>query len=217
MKKILKIAAIVIAAVLVIGGGVVCYYWRQATALPEWYTEELALQEELPFVEDATDVPAPQWEDMVVEDEEAEDEPAAAPKQQKVLRGFHRRGRKTKSAKAVRASRATYRSGKLEAGVVLDLSRIPRDDLSEHDRNLLERATKNFPGIAKRDVYVGVEDHPVTVDGVLQLGNEPKIRIGKLQYSLPSAAGRLGMSPAKLRSELNRELNRMRLTDPTRE
>ena len=52
---------------------------------------------------------------------------------------------------------------------------------------------------------------------MLQLGPDPKIRIGKLRYSLPSAAGRLGMSPAKLRNELNRELHRMRLTDPSRE
>jgi hypothetical protein len=220
MKWILKIAAAVIGAVLLVGGGVVCWYYRQATALPEWYAEEVARQEERTLEEEHTDLPDPQWEDAVVldEPEEAEEEddddaPEAAPRTQKVLRGFHRRG-KGKSTKAVRASRATYRGGKLEAGVVLDLSQIPRDNLSEHDRDLLERAATNFPGIAKRNVYVGIEDHPVAVDGVLQLGSEPTIRIGRLRYSLPTAAGRLGMAPATLRAELDRELRRLHLTDP---
>ena len=116
----------------------------------------------------------------------------------------------------MRASRAVLDGDELEAGVVLDLSKVPRDKLVERDKKLYERAVKNFPGITKRDVYVGIEDEPVAKDGVLQLGPDPKVRIGNLRYSLDDAAQRLGMSPTDLRRELDRELERLGFTDPDR-
>lgn len=131
-----------------------------------------------------------------------------------VLRGFHRRKRNSKKS-AVKASRAVLEDGKLEAGVILDLSRVPKDDLNARDRDLYRKAVEGFPGITRRDVYVGIEDRPVTRDGVLQLGPNPQIRVGNLRYSLDKAAGKLGMSPAQLRREFDRELRRMKLEDPT--
>jgi hypothetical protein len=63
-------------------------------------------------------------------------------------------------------------------------------------------------------VYVGIEDTPVVRDGVLQLGDAPKLRVGRLRYDLDSAAEKLGMSAADLRREFDRELRRMRVTPP---
>ncbi len=137
------------------------------------------------------------------------------------LRGFHRRrakgnkgGKSAQRAKAVKASRAVYEDGELELGVVVDLSDFPKDKLSEKDRRRYDRAIANFPGLTKRDVWVGVEDKPVTVDGYLQLGPDAQVRVGKLRYSLSGAAKRLGMKPSQLRAELNRELRRLGLVDP---
>jgi hypothetical protein len=212
------------------------YYFRQATALPEWYDEEAAALE----VSETEGAPA-QWVALDEQgeeiedawpDEEAQDDPVAAeapegapapvaePKKRPrkkakkhELRGFHRRSGKN-SKGVVRASRAVIEGDKLEAGVILDLSKLPKDDLVERDRKLYERAVSNFPGLTRRNVYVGIEDRPATEDGMLRLGDAPRVRIGNLHYSLPSAARKLGMTPAELRTELDRELRRMKLEDP---
>lgn len=119
-----------------------------------------------------------------------------------------------KKAQAVRASRAVYEDGHLEVGVILDLSDFPADKLNDKDRARYERAVKNFPGLTNRDVWVGVEDDAVIVDGYLQLGADAKVRVGKLTYSLAGAAKRLGMKPEQLLREVNRELRRAGFVDP---
>ena len=63
-------------------------------------------------------------------------------------------------------------------------------------------------------MWVGVEDRPISVGGYLQLSPEAEVRVGKLTYSLASAAERLGMSPVELRLELNRSLRRLGFVDP---
>ncbi|MEM6992772.1 MAG: hypothetical protein AAF721_19815 [Myxococcota bacterium] len=136
------------------------------------------------------------------------------------LRGFHRRagkrrkGGKSQPVKGVKASRAVYEDGELEMGVIVDLANFPKEKLSERDRARFDRAIRNFPALSQRNVWVGVEDRPVTVDGYLQLGADAQVRVGKLRYSLSGAASRLGMKPAQLRAELNRELRRLGLVDP---
>ena len=129
------------------------------------------------------------------------------------LRGFHRNA-KGKANPAVRASRAVYEDGQLEIGVILDLQRLPKDQLKARERARYERAVERFPGIMQRDVWVGVEDEPLSVAGYLALSPEAEVRVGKLRYSLDGAARRLGMTPIELRLELNRALRRLGFVDP---
>jgi hypothetical protein len=113
------------------------------------------------------------------------------------------------------AGEASCEDGRFQAGVVVDLSRIPKDKLVARDRELYDRAVDQFPGITKRDVYIGIEDRPVSADGVLQLGPAPEVRVGNLRYPLDTAARKIGMSPAELRRELDLELHRLGFVDPT--
>ena len=238
----LKKVAIALGVVLLLGIGTMAWLWRQATALPDWYTQEPAAEPELSTAElvDEDSPAPPQWiaqdqqgnalddvEPIPLVREDRQSAPGAPPKPAKatkkkakrhVIRGFHRRGGKRKKhssqPNAVKASRAVYDNGELELGVIVDLSNFPKDKLSERDRRRYDRAIASFPGLTKRDVWVGVEDTPITVDGFLQLGPDAQVRIGKLRYSLSGAAKRLGMKPSQLRAELNRELRRMGLVDP---
>ncbi|MCA9707999.1 MAG: hypothetical protein KDK70_19255 [Myxococcales bacterium] len=133
------------------------------------------------------------------------------------LRGFHvRTGKdgKPQRSPAVRASRAVYEDGRLEVGLILDLSRLPKDELRPRSRERYERAVTNFPGLTKRDVWVGVEDEPISVEGYLQLSPGAEVRVGKLTYSLATAAKRMGMTELEMRMEINRELRRLGFTDP---
>lgn len=189
---------IAVAVLVLIAGAVAAYLWHQATALPEWYEEGssggAAASE--PVVDDG-------W----VETKEGDG---------KQMRNFHMRTRKIKPAlrKAIKGSRATVKDGKVEAGLVANVGDVPEQELSENDRTFLKKATDAFPSLKERDVYIGVEGDTVIKDGKVQLGDNSKVRIGNLTYSLPDAAARLGMNEAKLRAELNAELAKMGVGAP---
>lgn len=235
---VLKKIAIGVAIVAVIGLGIVAWFWHQATALPDWYVQEDGQQSPLQpndpedpprwVAVDPEGKPLKEYEPIPLEVQDAPEADAKAPPAPKAtkgrakgkrheIRGFHRRavpGEDGKQVQAVKASRATYEDGELELGMIVDLSRFPKDKLNDADRRRLDKAVKNFPALTKRDVWVGVEDHPLNVDGYLQLGPHAQVRVGKLRYSLASAATKVGMTPAQLRTELNRELRRLGLVDP---
>lgn len=140
--------------------------------------------------------------------------PRTGPKPERYeLRGFHQQGVR-KPSPAVRASRAVYEGGRLEIGVILDLERLPVDKLKPRERARYERAVESFPGVMDRDVWVGVEDEPISVGGYLALSPDAEVRVGKLKYSLADAAKRMGMTPVEMRMELNRELRRLGFVDP---
>ena len=64
------------------------------------------------------------------------------------------------------------------------------------------------------DIHHTGHGNAISVGGYLQLSPEAEVRVGKLTYSLASAAERLGMSPVELRLELNRSLRRLGFVDP---
>lgn len=194
----LRKIAIALGLLLLIAIGVIVYLWKQATALPDWYTAE----------------PAPAAAgDAAVADAPAGWAPTADGKGQEV-RNFHTRSKKLRPGvrKAIKASRATYEGGKLEAGMVADLREIPPGDLSSQESSFLQKARDAFPGLADREVYIGIEGEPVIDGGVMKVGPKTRLRIGDLSYSLSDAAGKLGINQAQLEKELNAELARMGAT-----
>lgn len=228
----LKKVAIALGIVLVIGAVVVFVLYRQVTALPEWVEDEVAEQEAMdpdaPVVWEAEgegEEPLPPEVAEALPPEppvppaagEAVAAPPRTPAEKKakryVLKGFHRRG-KGAGKKAVRASKAVLEDGRLEAGVVLDLSRIEDAKMSQSDRGLYEGALEAFPPLRKKNVYVGVETRPVRKDGVLQLGKKAKLRVGNVRYDLGAAARKLGMSEAGLRKALNQNLRSLGFKAP---
>ncbi len=207
MLKKLLLALLVL---LLIAGGVIIWFWTQATALPEWYEpdQEVAVAEQ-PEEAGATRPAATkgsslQWKATKEGGDEAVE-----------LRGFHRKAPiKGKARKAIRASRAVRTKDKLEAGVVVDTSKISKDELSKRDNDTLTRALQSFPGLTERDVYIGVEDTPINKNGVLQLSPKARLRVGNLTYSMHDAAKRLGIPESKLRDDLNKQLLKMNVQDP---
>jgi hypothetical protein len=224
---VLKKIAIASVAALIIVVAIGVHLWREATALPDWYTEADAASLAEYAADEPEDAAPVAWvpDARPPEAPPELDNPSLAPAQgtrtqrsagRHELRGFHRRAKKGDGRSPVKASRAIYEDGQLQAGVVFDLSRIPKDELVARDRELYDRAVEHFPGITRRDVYIGIEDRPVSTEGVLQLGPEPKVRVGNLRYSLDTAAQKIGMSSHELRRELDRELHRLGFVDPRR-
>jgi len=195
-----KKLALVLLALLLIAGGVMFYLWRQVTALPQWYSEELtaAPEEPAPVKPDGTLV----WKETG---------------KRKELRNFHRRAAKQDPvvAKVIKASRASFEDGTLELGVVADLRNLPRDKLNDSQRELFQKVHDNFPSATDREIYIGVEDPaPVLVNGKIELGPTAKLKVGDLTYDLDAAAARLGMPTETLRAQFNAEAQRLGVTPP---
>lgn len=209
----LRRLAVVVLVLLVAGGAWLAYTFHQATALPDWYDPADLAQEEAPASEIG-------WVVVPEAGERAQppttEVPAPKRAKRRVLRNFHLRSAAKNPAarKAVRASRAVYEDGRLEAGLVINVSEIDRGKLKKADREFYERALEAFPSLKNRDVYVGIEDEPSTADGYLQLGPDTQVRIGDLRYSLNRVARKLGLSRAKVRKQINAEFVRLKLTDP---
>lgn len=260
LRRRLAIAGAVLLVLLLVGVGTLAYFWNQATALPDWYTEGDATEysgapvpgsdvpggpsQWIAFDEQGNRLPDPEpapgsspfftWpsepepgasvEGMPRRHYDYAEPPVAAPAPRAVaprsgpkpdryeMRGFHRHARKP--SPAIQASRAVYEDGRLEIGVILDLQQLPVERLKPRDRTRYENAVANFPGIMERDIWVGVEDEPMSVEGYLALSPDAEVRVGKLTYSLDGAAKRLGMTPLELRFEVNRELRRLGFVDP---
>jgi len=259
LRKKLAIAGAVLLALLLVAAGVVAYFWNQATALPDWYTEgdnseyvgDPELGSDVPpgpshwiaFDEQGNRLPDPEpapeaffaWDSEPPP--EAAPDPAAMPRryydyaearpappprasaprtgpkpERFEMRAFHRHT--AKPSPAIQASRAVYEDGHLEIGVILDLQKLPVDRLKPRDRARYDNAVANFPGVMERNIWVGVDDEPLSVGGYLALSPEAEVRVGKLTYSLDGAAERLGMTPVELRLEVNRALRRLGFVDP---
>lgn len=258
VRRKLVLAAAVLGALLLVGLGTLAYFWNQATALPDWYTEgdnseyvgEPELGSDVPggpsqwiaFDEQGNRLPDPEpppgvfftWPDdsapapadpdapprryydyteAPVAPPPRASAPRSGPKPKRFeMRGFHRHT--PRPSPAIAASRAVYEDGHLEIGVILDLQQLPVDRLKPRDRTRYDNAVRNFPGIMERDIWVGVDDEPLRVGGYLALSPDAEVRVGKLTYSLDSAAERLGMTPIELRMEVNRALRRLGFVDP---
>jgi hypothetical protein len=223
---VLRKIAIVLVVLALAGVGFLVHLWREVTALPEWAEDEIDVEESVPAA-DGSPALQPQWVEVEADPPKVAAKPeqapakAEAPKPKKkrgrrVLKNFHLRSaaKNAVAAKAVRKSRAVYEDGDLEAGVIVNLSKIPRDKLEKRDRQLLDRAFRAFPFLRNRAVYVGIEDEPISRKGFLQLGRKTRVRVGKLEYSLAALARKLDLDAKQVRRQIDREMRRLKLTDP---
>ena len=215
-RRILWLVVLLLVIVVAIGGAL-GWLRHEALTLPAWYEDAPAA---LPAPGGDEPMAAPNWVVVPREDGAAQNSPDSPPvgrrPAQKELRNFHVRALAKEPAfrHAVRASRAIYVDGRLEIGAVIDIDAIPKDKLTREGRVMLQRAKRVFPGLKGRAVYVGLEDEPVTRDGVLQLGSDPHIKVGNLSLPLKDGARRLGLSPRRVRRDLDRAFRQLGVTPP---
>lgn len=215
MCRMLRRLAIAIAVIAVGVAAWFGYLFHQATKLPDWYdADAIALEDADPEELDVGWVVVPDEDEAPAG--EAPTKKTPSKKRRRELRNFHLRSAAGNAATrdAVRASRAVYEDGKIEAGVVISVKEIDLDKLKKNDREFYRRALKAFPTLKRRDVYVGIEDEPSSKDGYLQLGPRTRVRIGDLRYSLAKVASKLGIEQSKVRKQINREFVRLKVTDP---
>jgi hypothetical protein len=119
----------------------------------------------------------------------------------------------TRLTEAVRSVNSTIRNGQIESGAVIDLSNVPVDRLDATEREVLALVRQTFPALADREIYVGIEGKPTVINGKLQFDDNLRIKIGNLSLTAVDVAEKLGVSPAELWQELDRELGNLQVKD----
>ena len=107
---------------------------------------------------------------------------------------------------AIKGINTAIGDGKIESGVVFDLSDLPTENLSRREEAAIATALKAFPLLKDRPIYIGIEGKPTIANGRIQLDDNIKVKVGKLSMTLPELSQRFGIPLSKLENRLNEQL-----------
>ncbi|MEL6813368.1 MAG: hypothetical protein AAFP03_00980 [Cyanobacteria bacterium J06598_3] len=107
--------------------------------------------------------------------------------------------------------RTSLDDGRLESGVVMNLSKLPVDALPAEGQQVVEQLTQTFPFLANRDVYLGIEGSPTIVEGKFSL-DDTHIKVGQLKLPVANVASQLGISQTDIENQLGAVLEQQGLT-----
>ncbi|MDG2614838.1 hypothetical protein HPC62_04200 [Thermoleptolyngbya sichuanensis A183] len=100
----------------------------------------------------------------------------------------------------------TIEDGQIKGGVVVNLSELPTDGLTEQERAALDRVLAFVPALGRRGVYLGIEGNPTVRNGKLQFDENMTVKVGNLSLPASVVASQLGLSLTELEARINAEL-----------
>ncbi|WP_448601824.1 hypothetical protein [Thermoleptolyngbya sp.] len=100
----------------------------------------------------------------------------------------------------------TVEDGKIKGGVVVNLSELPTEGLTEQERAALDRVLAFVPVLGRRGVYLGIEGSPTVQNGKLRLDENMSVKVGNLSLPASVVASQLGLSLNEVESRINAEV-----------
>ncbi len=100
----------------------------------------------------------------------------------------------------------TVEDGKIKGGVVVNLSELPTEGLTEQERTALNRVLAFAPVLGRRGVYLGIEGSPTVQNGKLRLDENMSVKVGNLTLPASVVASQLGLSLNEVESRINAEV-----------
>jgi hypothetical protein len=100
----------------------------------------------------------------------------------------------------------TVEDGKIKGGVVVNLSELPTEGLTEQERAALDRVLAFVPVLGRRGVYLGIEGSPTVQNGRLRLDENMSVKVGNLTLPASVVASQLGLSLEEVESRINAEV-----------
>lgn len=191
----------------------VYYYWRQATNLPDWYTNQESKNNSINIIAKKASQQAINIEAKVP----AITQPLGNSKNvdlqlsEKELNNIlaseiAKINNSSKIGEAVKAVKTNIKEGKIESGAVVNISKIPTAHLRESETAAITRAFKVFPGLENREIYIGIEGKPTIENGQLKFDENTKIKIGNLTFTQSELSEKLGIPESKIRQFTNFDL-----------
>jgi hypothetical protein len=195
-----------LVGLLIVGGGLIggAIAWNQATHLPQWYTANQMIppnptsaRQSAQQVEQKLQALQTPQTTISLDEQEINDVVTAT---------IDRVSRQAQIPEVVRGVNTQLVNGQLKAGAVIDFAKLSAGENAGNKQMMLAEALKRVPGLADREVYIGIESTPQIRNGQVQLDPNTKVKVGSLSLSLQDMANYLGVTPEKLQQELNQAL-----------
>ena len=222
-------------AFLGVGSFGVYYFWKQATAVPEWYVQSDVQSSdekirENSFQPEVISQKLPELntesfqEDKKVSstalDEEVKTVRLSSEEMEQLMNNRLIENHRTKPFwEASEGVQVRVNSDRIEMGTVINPSSISPDALGASEQVIFERAMGSFPRLGQQAVYVGITGNfDVDSKGEVSWDEDTKVRVGNLEFSLKEVSQRLGISSEQLKEQLQLhfqylEVNRVFLQD----
>jgi|GEM_PF-1661178 len=97
---------------------------------------------------------------------------------------------------------AQIENNKLEVGGIVNISDLSQENMSPYYKGILEKLVTSLPQFANRDIYLGIQGHPVLNDEELELSKDSLIKIGNLSFTQEDLAKITGLSQKKIQEKL---------------
>lgn len=217
--KIHKKWLIIVLAFLGVGVAGAYYFWKEFTAVPDWYATEMNIQSETTEnnIEEAQIEEEKREENFSssLESESSQNQSReTSPTQQEFNQIINRQLSENQRVKpfleASEGVRTRVEKDQLEIGTVIQPSAISRDEIKSSEQEILERAMSSFPRLSQQKVYVGISGNfEVDSNGEVILNDNTKVRIGNMHLSLEEVSRRLGVSPETVKQKLQANLQQV--------
>jgi hypothetical protein len=218
MAKQLKLIGIVLLLLLGFGGASLYYFWQEATKLPEWYvnkpTHDLGNANTNVIADQIKQKIKAQTEHSQPSGKAANVELnlTSAELNQVVTEKLAEKAHQSNLNQAIKGIDTQIAGDQLKTGAVVDLANLKTSNMSDREKTLLNEVTQKFPALANREVYIGIEGKPQIDKGRLKFDSQTKVQVGKLSFTVPELADRLGIPEATLLEKINLNLNLNGLT-----
>ena len=217
MPKRLKLIGIGLLLFLGIGSASLYYFWREATQLPEWYANKQTDKSTNDLDKANTKVIVEQVEQKIktqIEQSRQGEKPAnvevnltSAELNQLMAANLTEKTDKSHLSQAIKGMDTQITNERLKTGAVVDLSTIDPSEMGDRGKTLLSQVTQKFPGLANREVYIGIEGKPQIANGRLTFDSDTRVQVGQLSFTVTELADRLGISEKMLLEKINLNLN----------
>ena len=217
---------IIILSLLLVGGAAYAYhYWLQLTKLPEWYQSQQPSVDRAIDIKDISEIQAAkaQINDKIQQQIQQEtsklnndgvdiklDEQEI---NQLLISNVAENSNQRKILQAAKSIKTNVADNTIEIGAAIDPSQIPAESLTKSQRKILDQALDIFPQLKNKDVYIGIQGQPRAKNGRLIFDSNSKIKVGNISLDINELSQRLGLSPEKVRQQLELEINQLNIRD----
>ncbi|MDJ0900561.1 MAG: hypothetical protein QNJ55_17300 [Xenococcus sp. MO_188.B8] len=214
---------VIILSLLLVGGAAYAYhYWLQLTKVPEWYQSENPSINQAIDIKDISALQAAQSQitDKIqrqIQQSSSESNSSVDIKldeqeiNQLLIAKVAENSNQRKILQVAKSIQTKIKDDMIEIGAAIAPSQIPTESLTKSQQKILEQAFTIFPQLKNQDVYIGIQGQPRVENGRLIFDSNSKIKVGNVSLDINELSQRMGLSPKKLRQQLELEINQLNI------
>ncbi|MGF1604422.1 MAG: hypothetical protein ACFCU8_20885 [Thermosynechococcaceae cyanobacterium] len=114
---------------------------------------------------------------------------------------------------AVKGINSEIENQKLKVGLVVNTAEIPFKELPKASRSQLEQTLNTFPFLKNQEIYLGIVGQPRLESGQVVLGKNAQVQVGGLTLDLADFSKRIGVPVTTLEQKINLQLGQLNVKE----